>query len=72
MDKKLVLDLLEVLTRHGVIGGTTYRNEKIRQEYMSMRKAGMKGKDARESLADTYFIDVKTVEKALYPKARKK
>lgn len=72
MDKKLILDILEVLNRHGVIGGTVYRNEKIRQEYMNMRRNGIKGREARETLAETYFIDVKTVEAAIYRKKEKK
>lgn len=67
MTNELILDMLEVLSRHGVISQVTYRNEKMRMEYRCLRSQGVKGREAREQLSDRYNIDGKTVEGILYP-----
>jgi hypothetical protein len=68
VEKKLLLDLLTVLHKHGVIGNNVLRNEKIRQEYEELRRTGIKGKIAREKIADKNNIDMKTVEAIIYKK----
>lgn len=68
MTNELILDMLEVLSRHGVVGPLVYRNEKIRIEYKLLRTRGIKGREAREILAEQNSIDAKTVESILYSK----
>lgn len=70
MTNELILDILEVLSRHGVVGQLVYRNEKIRIEYKLLRTRGIKGKEAREILADQNNIDAKTIESILYSKRK--
>lgn len=70
MTNELILDMLEVLSRHGVVSPLAYRNEKIKIEYKVLRMEGIKGREAREMLADRNNIDMKTVETILYTKKK--
>jgi ribosomal protein S8 len=72
MEKNLILDILEELTRHGYIGPLAYRNEQIRHEYCEMRKFGARGKEACEQIAERHNIDHKTVETIIYSKKKGK
>ena len=68
MEKELRFDLLRVLVKHGILPETFLRNEEIKNTYAELRETGVKGKDAREQLADKYFISAKSIEFILYGK----
>lgn len=72
MTDDLKLDLMQVFVKHEVVPETWLIHEKIRINYKQLRKAGVKGKDAREQLAEENFTSIKNVEKILYGKHNKK
>ena len=66
MTNELKIDLLAVLVKHKLIPETQLRNEVIRTKYAEYRSSGMKGKAAREKLADEHFTSIKNIEFILY------
>lgn len=70
MKKELKLDLLRVLVKHDILPETYLRNEEITVEYKELREAGVKGKDAREQLAEKHFTSIKNIEFILYGKKK--
>ena len=71
MENVMIVELLEVLNKHLELPPTLLRNEKIKLQYTKLRAGGMKSLDAREKLADEFFIDVKSVEKVIYARKKK-
>lgn len=59
---------IDELREKNLINGTTLRNLKLRQEYVSMVhiSRGVKKKIIRERLANKYNMHVDTLEKILY------
>jgi len=68
MNERFVIDVMKVMVEHNLLSDTVLRNEKIRFEYKQLRKSGIKGKDARDQLAEQYCIGVKSIENILYGK----
>jgi hypothetical protein len=68
MTNELKLDLLEVLVKHKVIPENFLRDEKVRSEYISLRKNGITGQRARQQLADKFFTSEKNIEYIIYGK----
>lgn len=71
MENELVVELLEVLNKHMALPPVLLRNEKIKLQYKKLRAEGMKSLDAREKLAEEFFIDVKSIEKVIYARKKK-
>lgn len=68
MTEEFVIEIISVCTKHGYLPHNVLRDFQIRSEYDKMRKDGISCKKARETLADKYFIGVKSVEAILYTK----
>ncbi len=66
MNNAVIVEMLEVISKHIDLPPVLLRNEKIRLRYQELRSQGMKSLDAREKLAEENFIDVKSVEKIIY------
>ena len=66
MSKDLLLDIIEVLERHGLFNKTGRRNFKIKTEFSIMRSQGIKAKNAKAILCDKYFMSEKNIEKIIY------
>lgn len=58
----------KILTDRGLVPELQIRDEAIREEYNDLRRSGVKGSEAREQLADKYFLGMKAIEKILYGK----
>ncbi|MGE5353985.1 MAG: hypothetical protein ACM3P0_18000 [Acidobacteriota bacterium] len=70
MNSEFVLDLMKVLVAHKYIPATVLMHEEIRVEYRKLRAEGIKGKDAREILADNYNTSEKNIQSILYGKRK--
>jgi len=66
MTNKVIVEMLEVISKHIELPPVLLRNERIKLKYQELRDQGMKSLDAREKLAEENFIDVKSIEKIIY------
>jgi hypothetical protein len=71
MKDELHIDLLEVFVKHRIVPMISLRNERIRQEYKTMKDEGIKAKNARIFLSEKYFLSEKNIESILYGKRKK-
>jgi len=66
----LIEDLIDVLERHGLINENGIRNFRIRKEFYEMRDNGFSSKEAREQLAEKYFMSLKNIDRIIYGKRK--
>jgi hypothetical protein len=61
-----VNDVLEVCNKHGLLPVNYIRNIKIKKRYKELIDSGLPGKEARDKLADEFYIGNKCVEYIIY------
>lgn len=64
--EEILIELMEVLEKHGLIAFTALRNARMKHEFHQLRKTGMRSKLIKEYLAEKYFVSVKTIEGVVY------
>lgn len=65
---EILIELMEVLEKHGLIGFTQLRNAKMRHDFKELRRSGRRSKAIKEYLAEKYFVSIKTVDGVVYDK----
>ncbi len=71
MSEELVRDIIFVLSKHGLMRPTSFRNDQIVMEYRKLRRSGIRGKEARTTLSEKYFLSEKQIQTILYAKPSK-
>lgn len=68
----LEFDLMEVFVKHNLLPETQLRNAKIRYEFEQLKETGISKTEAKQQLADKYFIGYKSIEHILYINHKRK
>jgi hypothetical protein len=67
---EILIELMEVLEKHGLIGFTHIRNAKMRHDFKELRRSGWRSEAVKEYLAEKYFASVKTIDRVVYGKGK--
>jgi hypothetical protein len=68
----LEFDLMEVFVKHSLLPESQLRNAKIRYEFEQLKETGISVKQAKEELADKYFLGIKSIENIIYINSKRK
>jgi|GEM_PF-2163225 len=68
----LEFDLMEVFVKHNLLPETQLRNAKIRYEFEQLKETGIPITEAKQQLADQYFIGYKSIENIVYQNNKRK
>jgi hypothetical protein len=64
--KEALIEVADVLVKHGLMGEYQNRNLKIRLEYSELKHKGLSRREAFKKLRDTYHVGTKSLNKILW------